>query len=255
MKNKKNKSQVEEKNVEVVEEESPWDYFYSVGCAYCKKLDPMIDELNNNGNEILKLDLSIVDNKHLKKELEDEYNTTADKPRCGTPWLINADTGKQICGYREKDVVEKWLNGEDIPPPPRPTRMIPKLPFHEASKKEIKKWKKDYNEWCEENKHLPNVQTAEDLLKRPRPKSDPPVFPNLQSSSEDLEKFKKLYSVWYEDNKHMPGLQSAEIITNRILNARRSAGVTQNTLNPDQEARLSRLEQKLDKLIKHLGVK
>ena len=53
----------------------------------------------------------------------------------------------------------------------------------------------------------------------------------------------------------MPGLQNADVITNRILNARKAAGVNQNTLSPDQEARLSRVEQKLDKLIKHLGVK
>jgi thiol-disulfide isomerase/thioredoxin len=259
MKNKKDKSQVEEKNVEVVEEEaSPWYYFYSVGCGFCKKLEPIIDELNDNGNDILKLDLSIVDNKNLKMELEKEYNTTPEKPRCGTPWLINAETGKQICGYRDKDTIRKWLDGEDIPPPPRPKGPIPKLPFHGASKKEISEWKKEYKKWSEENKHLPNVKSAKELLERPRPKSNPPLFPNLQSTEKDLEEFKKKYEIWYKDNTHMPSLQPAEVLINRIMNSRRAAGVNQNNsigLNPNQEARLTRLEQKMDKLIKHLGVK
>ena len=40
------------------------------------------------------------DNQKLNQELQQEYGT-----RCGTPWFINADTGKGICGFRDKDVV------------------------------------------------------------------------------------------------------------------------------------------------------
>ena len=39
--------------------ESTLYYFYSVGCGWCKKTEPLIDELNESGDyEILKLDLS-----------------------------------------------------------------------------------------------------------------------------------------------------------------------------------------------------
>ena len=38
--------------------ESTLYYFYSVGCGYCKKLDPIIDELIKEGYDILRLDLA-----------------------------------------------------------------------------------------------------------------------------------------------------------------------------------------------------
>ena len=117
-KSKKDKSQVEEKNVEVVEEEeSTLYYFYSVGCGFCKKAEPIVDKFNKSGKypEILKLDLAEPDNKGLKDELSKKYNK-----QCGTPWFIDGKTGNQVCGYREKGDIEKWVNGEDIPAPPRP---------------------------------------------------------------------------------------------------------------------------------------
>ena len=241
---------------EVNEIESPWYYFYSTGCGFCKKIEPFVDELNEEGHNILKLDLSVPDNQNVKKELDEEYNSKPGTTKCGTPWLINAETGKQVCGYREKDIIEKWLAGEDVPPPPRPKSPMPRLPFKGVTKKEENKWKKEYKKWVKENSHLTKLATVKELLDRPRPYSDPPKFPNLQSTEEDLKVFKKDYDKWAKDNSHMPNLQSGDMIIARLKNAQRSAGGVQNkTLSPDQEARLSRLEQKLDKLIKHLGVK
>ena len=41
--------------------ESTLYYFYSVGCGWCKKTEPLVDELNESGDyEILKLDLILV---------------------------------------------------------------------------------------------------------------------------------------------------------------------------------------------------
>ena len=48
--------------------ESTLYYFYSVGCGYCKKLDPIIDELIKEGYDILRLDLADKDNQGLKNE-------------------------------------------------------------------------------------------------------------------------------------------------------------------------------------------
>ena len=39
--------------------ESTLYYFYSVGCGWCKKTEPLVDELNEAGYDILKLDLTI----------------------------------------------------------------------------------------------------------------------------------------------------------------------------------------------------
>ena len=77
--------------------ESTLYYFYSVGCGWCKKTEPLIDELNESGDyEILKLDLAEKDNQELNKQLKEKYGK-----QCGTPWLIDAESGNNICGHRE----------------------------------------------------------------------------------------------------------------------------------------------------------
>ena len=95
--------------------ESTLYYFYSVGCGFCKKAEPIVDELIKEGHDILKLDMAEPDNQGLKNELSQKY-----KKQCGTPWFIDGETGNQICGFREKDIIEKWVSGEDIPAPPKP---------------------------------------------------------------------------------------------------------------------------------------
>ena len=87
-------------------QESSWYVFCSTGCGFCKKAEPVVEELNNEGYDILTLDLAEPDNAKLNQELKTEYGV-----QCGTPWFINADTGKGICGFREKDVLKKWLDG------------------------------------------------------------------------------------------------------------------------------------------------
>ena len=82
-------------------QESPWYVFCSQGCGFCKKAEPVIEELNNEGYNIVKLDVAEGDNQKLAEELKKEYNT-----QCGTPWFINAETGKGVCGYREKAVIK-----------------------------------------------------------------------------------------------------------------------------------------------------
>ena len=122
------------------------------------------------------------------------------------------------------------------------------------------KWKKEYNEWYKKNDKLPNVKTAEELLKLPRPKSDPPKPPTPTATDEELEKWKKEYDVWSKENSHLPNMIPSDTIVERFKQ-RRDAQGNQSAmqggakLSPDQEARLARVEQKLDKLIKHLGVK
>tara|TARA_R110002051_G_C8659913_1_gene488870 strand:- start:255 stop:1019 length:765 start_codon:yes stop_codon:yes gene_type:complete len=252
---KKDTSQVEEKNVEVVkEEESTLYYFYSVGCGFCKKMDPIIDELNKEGHNILRLDLADKDNQGLKNELSKKYNK-----KCGTPWLIDASNGNQICGFRDKPTILKWINGEDIPAPPKPNGMPPRPPFLNASEEEVNKWKEDYNKWLEKNEHLPDERkkSTDEILAMPRPKSEPPKAPNPQATDADLDKWGKEYDKWKSENGHLPNLQPVDVVLQNFKKRRNQMQQQNNQqeLNPNQDARLTRLEQKMDKLIKHLGVK
>ena len=259
-----NKSQVEEVNPEVVEDEeadSPWYYFYSQGCGWCKRSEPIVDELINEGHDILKLDLADPDNQALNQELKQEYNI-----QCGTPWFINEATGKGICGFREKDILEKWLAGEDIPAPPRPKGPIPKIPLLDAPKSEIKEWKKLYKAWLKENDHLPDNQkkSAEDILKQPRPKTEPPKPPQPSWSDEKIDEWGVEYGKWVKENSHLPNLQPADQVVAR-LKAQRPGNKGDNTNAPVQnvdsgklntlDAKIQALEVKVDKIISHFGIK
>ncbi len=237
-----------EKSKDEINIDSPWYYFHSQGCAFCKKLDPIIDELNEEGHEILILDMVENDNKQLYNELQQEY-----KKKCGTPWLVNAETGKDICGYRDKTTILKWLSGEDIPAPIPPTGPMPRPPFQNSNKKEEKKWISEYNIWADKNKHLPNILSADDILAKPRPKSQPPQFPHINASEDVYLKFKEDWDNWAKDNQHMPGIQDGDSIVNRL----KQRPKPQNVNSPDSnlENRLTSLEEKMNKLLLHLGVK
>jgi|TARA_B100000287_G_C20461536_1_gene713565 thiol-disulfide isomerase/thioredoxin len=181
--------------------ESTLYFFTSTGCAFCKKLDPIIEELNNSDYNILKLDLSDKDNQGLKKEIEKEYDI-----KCGTPLLVDADSGNHVCGYREKDVIEKWANGEKIPPPPRLKTQPPVPPKDWENKKSVKEWEEKYEKWRIENSHMPLIPTLEETSKKLKHQSQIMKQRNLRSSS---------------------GLEN----------------------------RITLLEQKIDRLLNHLGIR
>ena len=185
--------------------ESSLYFFYTQGCGWCKRVIPHIDALIEEGYDILKLDLADGENSNLQNEIKTEY-----KHQCGTPYFVDAETGNSICGYREKDVLEKWANGEEIPAPPRPKSPMPRPPFESSSKKEEKTWKKDYEKWADENSHLPNLQPVENIINNFKQRRDNMQQPPVQS----------------------PPVQNQQVLTDRI----------------------DTLEQKLDKLMKHLGV-
>ena len=68
------------------------------------------------------------------------------------------------------------------------------------------------------------------------------------------------YDEWVKVNNHLPNLQPASVIIDRIKKQNQSVPPTAinnagNTISADSDARVRRVEQKLDKLIKHLGVK
>tara|TARA_R100000008_G_C3557805_1_gene154260 strand:- start:80 stop:922 length:843 start_codon:yes stop_codon:yes gene_type:complete len=234
-------------------EESPWYVFCSQGCGFCKKAEPHIEALQEEGYDLLKLDVAEGDNQKLSQELQQEFGV-----KCGTPWFINADTGKGVCGYREKDVLKKWLDGEDIPEPPRPKGPMPRVPLLGVSNKEELEWKKEYKKWSKENSHLPNLQTADQILSRPRPKTEPPAPPNPQMTNEQLDEWGEKYDTWFKENSHLPNLQPVDVILQRLKRQKSMTGVGQGQNAPavggNVQQQLNSLEQKVDKLLNHLGV-
>jgi hypothetical protein len=195
-------------------------YAYSVGCGWCKKTDPIIDELNAEGWNIQKLDLAVKENQEVINEVKQKYSQ-----QCGTPYLVDADTGNSICGFREKGIIEKWANGEEIPIPPRPKSPPPRPPFFESSQEEENKWKKEYAAWLEENNHLPANQkkTAEEILTMPRPKSEPPRPPVMNATDDQLNVWKTEYNTWKDENPQLMNLQPADAILERMSAARSNA--------------------------------
>jgi thiol-disulfide isomerase/thioredoxin len=251
-------------NVEETEEElSPWYYFFSQGCGWCKKSSPIVEELIKEGHDILLLDLAEPDNQKLSNELKQEYGA-----QCGTPWFINADTGKQICGFREKDILEKWLAGEDIPAPPRPSSPPPKVPFQGSTNKQEIAWKKEYKKWLEDNEHMPEAwqkqqKSASELIDAPRPKSDPPLMPNIQQvNDKQIDEWGENYKKWAEENKHLPNLQPVETLVQNIKNRKAqmtgqapAAPAVDNTKLNSLDAKVQSLEVKINKIMDHFGVK
>ena len=149
---------------ESVEEtkESTLYYFYSQGCGWCKRTEPIIDELNEEGNyNILKLDLADGDNAKLQNEIKSEYNH-----QCGTPYLVDAESGNKICGFREKDIIQKWADGEEIPEPPKPNGPPPPPPQDFDNEEQVNVWKEKYGEWVKDNDHMPNLPKTDDMLDR-----------------------------------------------------------------------------------------
>jgi hypothetical protein len=93
-------------------------YIKNPKCGWCQKADPVIEEMRNEGIEINEIDVSVSENVPEAKEIMDKFDI-----RCGTPLFINKETGHNVCGFRGRDVLDKWVKGEDIPA--RPQRNTP----------------------------------------------------------------------------------------------------------------------------------
>ena len=248
------------------EELSPWYYFFSQGCGWCKKATPVVEDLNKKGYDILMLDLAESDNQKLNQELKTEYGV-----QCGTPWFVNADTGRGICGFRERAVIEKWLAGEDIPEPPRPRTPPPRPPFHGSTNKEEITWKKEYKKWVKDNKHMGDEwqkkqKSADQILEQPRPKSDPPRAPLAPGTTEaQIDAWGVELGKWQEENSHIPNMPGAEMsvknVKQRVLGQDPTgpAGpLSGQMVNPQfntLDAKVQALEVKVDKIISHFGIK
>ena len=131
-------------------------YVYSDGCAWCKKVEVFIDELNDEGYNIERVDID--DHRKYIEDLKKLF-----KIDCGTPLFINNETGKFICGYNIKDNIKRWINDEELVNI-NPTRNPPQ--FNPKNQEEFNKWKGEYDIWYEENKNLPGILTTQEFLSK-----------------------------------------------------------------------------------------
>ena len=98
-------------------------YIMSPQCGWCKKADPVVEELIKDGAKITKLDVTTPEGQARSNEVKTKHNA-----QCGTPLFIDAESGNMKCGFAEKDVLEKWVAGEEIPKPPQPKGPPPPPP-------------------------------------------------------------------------------------------------------------------------------
>ena len=142
--------------------ESTLYYFHSVGCAFCKQIDPIVEKLNSEGYDILRLDLSEKDNQGLHREIENKYDL-----RCGSPFLVDSSNGKNICGGRAtEEMIKAWADGKEIPELPKPKSPPPPLPQDLDNEEQVKTWKSAYKKWTKENNHLPNLVESDIIIER-----------------------------------------------------------------------------------------
>ena len=138
-------------------------YIMSNTCGWCKKSDPVVAELKDEGADITTLDVMNPEDQTRVNEIKQKYNA-----QCGTPFFIDAETGNSVCGFREKDVLQKWVNGEEIPKPPQPKSPPPPPPSPEMidDEKSVADWKVGYEKWAKENKHLPKIMPFDQIHQR-----------------------------------------------------------------------------------------
>ncbi len=138
-------------------------YIMSATCGWCKKADPVVTELKDEGFKITTLDVMNPEDQKRINEIKQKYNA-----QCGTPFFIDAESGNQVCGFREKDILEKWAKGEEIPKPPQPKSPPPPPPAPEMidDAKTVADWKEKYEVWAKENKHLPKIMPFDQIHQR-----------------------------------------------------------------------------------------
>ena len=95
-------------------------YITSARCGWCRKADPIIEELKESGVEITTLDMTVEEEKEKANEIKAKFGT-----HCGTPLFIDAESGNYQCGMSEENI-RKWAAGEKIIPkkkPPHPGKV------------------------------------------------------------------------------------------------------------------------------------
>lgn len=193
-------------------------YIMSNSCGWCKKSDPIVEELVKEGHKIKKLDVMIPDEAKIANEAKAKHSA-----QCGTPLFLDNETGNQVCGFREKDVLEKWAKGEEIPKPPQPKTPPPTPPQNLEDEKQVADFKVAYEKWVKENDHMPKLLPFDDVLNRMKQAraaqaqqgGTPPGAPTPNQVNPDPS-IKKTTDYYYiiENNDRQAVVADSQYITN-----------------------------------------
>lgn len=83
--------------------------FYGDGCPHCKKMEPLVEKLNQE--EDFEIETFEVWNNDENAEKMKEH----DDGKCGgVPFFINTESGEFICGEADEETLRKWANGEEV---------------------------------------------------------------------------------------------------------------------------------------------
>ena len=129
---------------------SPIYYFTKSGCAWCTKMQPSIEQINETLNDEQKIQILNVDDK--KSRVIYDTILTANRLRAITPMLYNSNIGTHLFGYQDKRNIQQFLKANPLKER-KPLKPIPTFNIENSSKKDFDNWKKDVILWYEKNKN------------------------------------------------------------------------------------------------------
>ena len=142
---------------------SPIYYFTRSGCAWCKKMQPAIEQINNTLSDEQKIQIHNTDEEKSKSIYHSII--TRHKLKRIVPMLYNSNIGTFLLGYQDKRNVEQFLKANPLKER-KPLKPIPTFDIQNSSKKDFDNWKKSVILWYHENRNdLPsNIIVKERMI-------------------------------------------------------------------------------------------
>jgi len=83
--------------------------FFGDGCPHCQKMDPKVDELEDEqGVDVKQLEVWN-DQENAEKQME------LDDGKCGgVPFFYNTETDEWICGETDQETLQDWASGKPV---------------------------------------------------------------------------------------------------------------------------------------------
>ena len=142
---------------------SPIYFFTRSGCTWCKKMQPVIEDINKTLTDEQKIEIHNIDVERSRVIYDSVVRQLQIKSV--TPLLYNSNIGTHLLGYRDKKNIVQFLRAENITQK-KPLSPMPKFDINESTKKDFANWKKSVILWYEKNKNdLPtNVISQERMI-------------------------------------------------------------------------------------------
>ena len=129
---------------------SPIYFFTRSGCAWCKKMQPSIEQINNTLSDEQKIQIHNTDEEKSKSIYHSII--TRYKLKRIVPMLYNSNIGTYLLGYQDKKNVQQFLKANPLKEK-KPLTPMPKFDIDKSTKKDFEKWKKDVILWYGKNKN------------------------------------------------------------------------------------------------------